>query len=343
MLYQFLRPLLFNLEPERAHQLSLNALALTQRSRIGNLFFKHLAIQPTRCMGLDFPNPVGLAAGLDKNGDYIDALALLGFGFIEVGTVTPRRQPGNPQPRLFRLSKEKALINRMGFNNYGVDHLVSRVSKRRYDGILGINIGKNFDTPIEQALNDYLFCLDRVYPIADYITINISSPNTQNLQSLQQGDKLDPLLEGLCNRAAILAKNRGKNVPLAIKISPDLDSKAIESLAKTLLNHPISAVIATNTTLDHQLVSSSPWAQETGGLSGAPLKKKAQTTLILLNEALQGKLPIIGVGGIASGSDAVDRIEAGASLIQIYTGLIYQGPSLIQAILQSLGNPVLVP
>ena len=332
IMYSLLRNLLFILRPEMAHKVSLRSLALAERSGLGRLILKQPPENPVECMGLRFPNRVGLAAGFDKNGAYIDALALLGFGFIEIGTVTPRKQPGNPKPRLFRIPDQQALINRMGFNNEGVDNLVTNVSRSHYSGILGINIGKNMDTPIENALDDYLICLDRVYSVADYIAINISSPNTQDLRSLQHGQKLDSLLDGICRRAEILSKTWMKKVPLAVKISPDLDSMAIEYLAKSLLNHPVSAVIATNTTLDHSSIKNSRLAKENGGLSGTPLKEKAQATLIRLNEMLQGSLPIIAAGGIASGSDAKTRINAGATLVQVYTGLIYKGPCLINQI-----------
>jgi dihydroorotate dehydrogenase len=288
-------------------------------------------------MGLTFPNPVGLAAGLDKNGDYIDALAALGFGFIEIGTVTPRPQPGNPKPRLFRIPEASAIINRMGFNNLGVDHLVRNVQGMRYRGILGINIGKNFDTPIERATDDYLSCLTKVYPHASYVTVNISSPNTKNLRQLQQSDELGQLLGALKAEQTRLADLHGKYVPLALKIAPDLDTEQVIAIADLLRAHRIDAVIATNTTLSRQGVENLPHGAEAGGLSGAPVRLQSTTVVKQLSIALQGELPIIGVGGILSGLDAQEKIKAGASLVQIYSGLIYRGPELITEICRELG------
>jgi dihydroorotate dehydrogenase len=280
-------------------------------------------------MGLSFPNPVGLAAGLDKNGDCINGLAALGFGFIEIGTVTPRPQPGNPRPRLFRLPKAKAIINRMGFNNHGVDVLVANVERANFKGVLGINIGKNADTPIEKAADDYLICLRKVYAHACYVTVNISSPNTKNLRQLQSGDELDALLTQLKSEQDKLAQQHGKYVPLALKIAPDLDTEQIKQIASLLIKHHIDSVIATNTTLSREGVEGLIHANETGGLSGAPVKDKSTAVIRALTTELGGALPIIGVGGISSGTDAVEKMQSGASLVQIYSGLIYRGQSLV--------------
>ena len=280
-------------------------------------------------MGMEFPNPVGLAAGLDKNGDHIDGLAALGFGFIEIGTVTPRAQPGNPRPRLFRLAPARAIINRMGFNNLGVAHLLERVRRARYRGVLGINIGKNFDTPNERAADDYLACLRAVYPLASYVTVNISSPNTRNLRALQQAEELAPLLAALKFEQQRLTDKHGKYVPLAVKIAPDLGPAQVVEIAGIMREHKIDAVIATNTTLDRSSISCLPRADETGGLSGAPLTVKSVEIVRALVKELDGALPVIGVGGIMNAADAIAMITAGASLVQIYSGLIYRGPQLI--------------
>ena len=284
---------------------------------------------PVHAMGLTFPNLVGLAAGLDKNGAYIDALAALGFGFVEIGTVTPRPQPGNPKPRLFRLPQAQAIINRMGFNNLGVDALIESVKRAQFRGILGINIGKNFDTPIEHAAEDYLIGLRKVYAHASYIAINISSPNTKNLRQLQGGDELDALLEKLKAEQKKLADQHGKYVPLALKIAPDLDGNQISQIATLLLHHHIDGVIATNTTLSRAGVEHLPLHSEAGGLSGAPLRGPSTSVIRQLAAALQGALPIIGVGGIMKGEDAAEKIQAGAALVQVYSGLIYRGTDLI--------------
>ena len=291
--------------------------------------------QPTRAMDLDFPNPVGLAAGLDKNGDYIDALAALGFGFIEIGTVTPRPQPGNPKPRMFRLAEQQAIINRMGFNNQGVDHLIENVKRSRYRGILGINIGKNFDTPIERAADDYLACLEKVYPHASYITVNISSPNTKNLRQLQQENEFDALLTALKQTQKSLASQHGKYVPLTIKIAPDLNDAEIDMIADRLTRHRIDGVIATNTTLSRTGVEQSRYANEPGGLSGKPLQRGATHVVHRLAQQLNGRIPIVGVGGIDSASAADEKFSAGATLVQVYSGLIYRGPDLIEEILKN--------
>jgi dihydroorotate dehydrogenase len=283
-------------------------------------------------MGIDFPNSLGLAAGLDKNGECINAFAAMGFGFIEVGTVTPRPQPGNPKPRIFRLPEANAVINRMGFNNKGVDYLVSQVRSSNFSGVLGINIGKNKDTPDENAKDDYIHCMRKVYDFASYITINISSPNTPGLRSLQYGDALNELLSALKVEQAELEKKYNKYVPVAVKIAPDLTEDEVVSIAQSLIDNNIDGVIATNTTLSREGVEGLEYGNEQGGLSGAPVKDKSTTVISLLAKALDNKLPIIGVGGIASSHDANEKIIAGASLVQVYTGFIYQGPPLVKEI-----------
>ena len=337
MLYCLVRPLLFSLDPETAHDLTIQGLARVART--GLLSFavpKAATCAPRTVMGLSFPNPVGLAAGMDKNGDCIDGFAALGFGFIEIGTTTPRPQPGNPKPRMFRLPEANALINRLGFNNQGVDHLIANVQRAAYRGILGINIGKNFDTPIEQAAEDYLICWRKVYAHASYVTINISSPNTQNLRALQDKYALDALLTQLKAEQARLADQHGKYVPLAVKIAPDLEAEQIQSIAELLIRHQIDGVIATNTTLARDGVAGLPHAAEAGGLSGAPVKEKSTAVIRTLHQALAGALPIIGVGGVINGDDAREKIAAGAQLVQIYTGLIYRGPDLVAEAVQAL-------
>jgi dihydroorotate dehydrogenase len=336
-MYALIRPLLFGLDAETAHGLTLKALDYAHRLGVLPLLADKAECKPRNVMGLTFPNPVGLAAGLDKNGDHIDALAALGFGFIEVGTVTPRPQPGNPKPRLFRLPQARAIINRMGFNNDGVDRLVENVKRSRYRGILGINIGKNFDTPIENAVEDYLIGLRKVYPHASYVTVNISSPNTKNLRQLQQASELERLLDALKREQESLARTHGKRVPLALKIAPDLETEEIIQIADLLLQYRIDGVIATNTTLSRQGVEDLPHGKEGGGLSGAPLRLKSTSVVKQLSLALQDKIPIIGVGGILEGLDAEEKIRAGASLVQLYSGLIYRGPPLVCEICRALG------
>ncbi|MBC7751084.1 MAG: quinone-dependent dihydroorotate dehydrogenase [Candidatus Saccharibacteria bacterium] len=328
MLYALTRPALFALDPESAHHVTLSSIGCAARLGVLPLLFPKIS-QPVQCLGLTFDNPVGLAAGLDKNGEYIDALAALGFGSIEIGTITPRAQAGNPKPRLFRLPQANAIINRMGFNNHGVDALVENVKKSKFKGILGINIGKNFDTPVEQAADDYLKCLDKVYAHASYITVNISSPNTQGLRSLQSGDALSALLETLKNRQSQLHTQHNRYVPLVLKVAPDLESSDVEFISKQLLNFGIDGLITTNTTLARVGVESLPFGAEAGGLSGQPVFERSTTILKQFAEQLDGKIPLIGVGGICSGSDAKAKIDAGASLVQIYSGLIYRGPDLI--------------
>jgi dihydroorotate dehydrogenase len=334
--YALIRPLLFALDAERAHELTLGLLAVG--SSLGLRQSSPAVGKPVEVMGLRFPNRVGLAAGLDKNGTAVDGLGSLGFGFLEVGTVTPRPQPGNPKPRLFRLPEHQAIINRMGFNNAGIDALLERLAHVRYRGILGINIGKNFDTPIEQAVDDYLICLDKAYPRASYVTVNISSPNTKNLRQLQGVSELDALLGALKARQTALADRHGKYVPLALKIAPDLDPEQIINIADALKRHRIDAVIATNTTLGREGVESSPLAAEAGGLSGSPLFDKSTAVIRALAQALAGELPIIAAGGITSGARARAKIDAGAALVQIYSGLIYRGPQLVTECIEATDN-----
>ncbi len=325
------------LDPEIAHGLTLASLDVAHRLGLLKLL-PPAASKPVRMMGLDFPNAVGLAAGLDKNGAHISALAALGFGFIEIGTVTPRPQPGNPKPRLFRLPQAAAIINRMGFNNLGVDHLVRKVAAAGFRGVLGINIGKNKDTPNERAVDDYLACLDKVYAHASYVTVNISSPNTHNLRELQKDDALDALLSAIKLRQAALAEQHGKYIPIALKIAPDLDEAQIAAIAALLMVHRMDAVIATNTTLARDAVQGLPHANEAGGLSGLPVRAASTRVIQSLAHHLKGEVPIIGVGGINSGADAAEKIAAGAQLVQLYSGLVYQGPALIQECIRAL-NP----
>ena len=339
MLYRAMRPFLFGLDPEVAHRLSLVSLDTLQRLGLARLVAGTVPKLPVRTMGLEFPNPVGLAPGLDKNGEHIDALASLGFGFMEIGTVTPSPQPGNAKPRLFRLPQAEAVINRMGFNNIGVDRVVENVRRSRYRGIVGINISKNADTPVDRAAEDYLVCLRKVYPVASFVTANVSSPNTRNLRSLQGADELDALLAVLMRERDALAREEGRCVPLAVKIAPDLDDEAIESIADRLLAHRVDAVIATNTTTARQDVAHLPHGGEQGGLSGAPLRAKSTALIAKLGSALKGRIPIIGVGGIASAADAREKLDAGATLVQLYTALLYRGPGLVGEIVRGLAAP----
>ena len=325
-IYPLLRPLLFSLDPELAHEVTLKLLKLSDSSGLSTLLYPTLPEKPVEVMGLHFKNPVGLAAGLDKNGDYINALDALGFGFIEIGTVTPRPQPGNPKPRLFRLPEHEAIINRMGFNNTGIDHLLAQAQHSGYSGILGINIGKNFDTPIEEATEDYLMGLRKAYTSASYITINISSPNTKNLRQLQQGDEIRRLVANLKNEQLSLEQEYGFYVPLAIKIAPDLTDEEISHIASLLLDFEIDGVIATNTTISREAIAEHPLAQEAGGLSGAPVKTASTRVVKGLAAELQDKVAIIAAGGILSAEDAQEKLNAGASLVQVYSGLIYKGP-----------------
>ncbi len=337
-MYSLLRPLLFCLEPEHAHHAGMRALELAHKLGICRLIAGGATDTPLQLMGLKFPNRVGLAAGLDKNGDHIDALAALGFGFVEVGTVTPRPQPGNPRPRMFRLPEANAIINRLGFNNLGVDYMVANLRRIRFRGVLGVNIGKNFDTPINAAEGDYLLCLERVYAYASYVTINISSPNTKNLRLLQAGVALEKLLGAIVRTRDRLARAHGRRMPLALKIAPDLTDEEIGAIAALLVSHGIDAVIATNTTLSRRGVEGLAHADEAGGLSGAPVFGPSNRVIRLLSRELRGQVPIIGAGGILSGNDAREKLAAGASLVQVYSGLIYRGPQLISDIRRTLAT-----
>jgi dihydroorotate dehydrogenase len=334
-LYTLLRPLLFLLDAERAHHLTLEGMKLAHQLGLLSLYAGKPVDDPVTVFGIRFPNRVGLAAGLDKNADYIDALGALGFGFVEVGTVTPRPQPGNPQPRLFRAIPQRGIVNRMGFNNLGVDHLLHNIRRRHYAGVLGVNIGKNATTPVENALDDYLLCLEAVYADCDYITINLSSPNTPGLRDLQFGEPLKRLLDGLKKRQQQLHTQHGKYTPLLVKIAPDLAQDDIVDIANTFLQLDIDGVIATNTTIDKTALAGTSLASEAGGLSGAPVYEKSTAVLsqlaALLNEkVLNRKIPLIGVGGIENGAQAQAKIDAGASLVQLYSGLIYCGPDLVK-------------
>ena len=329
-MYSLLKHALFRMDAEQAHHFTLAALNRAHRIGLLNLLGHAPASGiPVSLMGLTLPNAVGLAAGLDKNGAYIDALASLGFGFIEVGTVTPKAQAGNPLPRLFRLPEQQAIINRMGFNNDGIDALIRNIERSRYNGVLGINIGKNATTPIENAADDYLACLEKAYPHASYITVNISSPNTQNLRALQGEDELNALLGCLKNKQAQLAAQHGRHVPLAVKIAPDLSEAQIEAVAEVALQTEIDGIIATNTTIDKTALGSHPLAAEAGGLSGLPVREKSHHILQQLAQHLHGRIPLIGVGGIVNGADAAQKLALGAQAVQIYSGLIYRGPTLI--------------
>jgi len=336
MFYQLMRKLMFKLDAEKAHHLGLNGLNILEMSGLSSLLYPTPPATPVKVMGLTFPNAIGLAAGLDKNGDYIEALASIGFGSIEIGTVTPRPQDGNPKPRLFRLPEAEAIINRMGFNNLGVDHLIEQVKVAQTDAIIGINIGKNFDTPVEKAVDDYLIGLRKVYSHADYITINISSPNTPGLRTLQFGESLNELLKALKEEQAKLQQHYDRYVPMAVKVAPDLDSNEVEELAQAFTKFEIDAIIISNTTMSREGVESLPFGDEAGGLSGRPVFDKSTEIVRQFRQLLPKNLPIIAAGGIMSGEDAVKKLEAGASLVQIYSGLIYQGPKLVQDIINSI-------
>jgi dihydroorotate dehydrogenase len=335
-LYPLFRPLLFAADAETAHTLVFTALDNAARMGAARLLAPRLPDAPVNAMGITFPNPVGLAAGLDKNAEHLRGLSMLGFGFIEAGTVTPRPQPGNPRPRLFRLRSSQALINRMGFNNVGVERFVANLKRSGYRGVLGINIGRNFDTRNEHAADDYVAGLRAVYPYAHYVAVNISSPNTKDLRDLQQADALSALLARLKVEQTALAQKHGKYVPLAVKIAPDLGDTALRSIALLLIKHRINGVIATNTTVSRAGVGGQRYAEETGGLSGRPLRERANEVIRTLSAALDGALPIIGVGGISSGADALEKIAAGAALVQLYTGLVYRGPSLVTECVKAL-------
>lgn len=335
-MYSLIRNALFKLDPETAHELSLDWLSAAERLKLLPLLGPRAHYNPVEVMGLRFTNPLGLAAGLDKNGDHFNGLGALGFGFVEIGTVTPRPQPGNPRPRLFRLPEREAIINRMGFNNLGVDHLVEQVKRRRYSGILGINIGKNATTPLAQAVDDYLVCLNKVYPYAEYITFNISSPNTPGLRELQFGESLSRMLERLKAEQQARYQSEGRYVPLVVKIAPDMDDHAIEQVATVLKEQGMDGVIATNTTVGRDGVDGLAHSEEAGGLSGQPVRDKSTDVIGALHGHLKESVPIIGVGGINDGASALEKIAAGARLVQVYTGFIYRGPRLIREVTQTL-------
>ncbi|RZI91776.1 MAG: quinone-dependent dihydroorotate dehydrogenase [Variovorax sp.] len=341
--YGLARPFLFGIDPEHAHELTLDGLARTQNTPLACTYASPRVDDPITLAGLHFPNRVGLAAGLDKNARCIDAFATMGFGFVEVGTVTPKAQPGNAKPRMFRLPQRDALINRLGFNNEGLDAFVANVQRARFRKgnakapmLLGLNIGKNAATPIERATDDYLIALDGVYPHADYVTVNISSPNTANLRSLQSDEALDALLGAVAARREALAAQHGKRVPVLVKIAPDLDEAQVAVIAATLKRHRMDGVVATNTTLSREAVQGLPHADEAGGLSGAPVREASNRVIAQLRAALGKGFPIIGVGGVLSGADAKAKIAAGADVVQIYTGLIYRGPALVREAAQAL-------
>ncbi len=339
-MYSLLRSILFLLDGETSHHLSLNSLNTLHKLKMSGLMAKPQIDDPIEVMGLQFPNRVGLAAGLDKNGQYVDALSQFGFGFIEVGTVTPRPQDGNPKPRLFRIKQAEAIINRMGFNNDGVDKLLANVAEIQFgkkgNGILGINIGKNFDTPVEKAVDDYLIGMEKIYSRADYMVVNISSPNTPGLRDLQFGENLKILLENLKSKQIELQQQHGFYKPLAIKIAPDLDANDIDELGKAFLEFELDSIIATNTTFDRSKVEGMQFAAEQGGLSGKPLADKSTEVIRQLVKAMDNKIPVIGVGGITNAQSAVDKIEAGAAMVQIYSGFIYHGPELVQQAAQAI-------
>lgn len=336
MLYRLARTGLFQLDAEKAHELTINNLKWINGTPIDLVYRQQLPQRSVECMGLTFRNPVGLAAGLDKNGECIEAFDAMGFGFVEVGTVTPKPQPGNDKPRLFRLVDSEGIINRMGFNNLGVDNLVENVKNATYQCILGINIGKNKDTPVEEGTQDYLICMEKVYPYADYIAANISSPNTPGLRALQYGEALDELLAALKAKQKELEQQHQRYVPLALKIAPDLDDSEIEQICDSLRRHEIDAVIATNTTLDRSLVEGQKHSHEAGGLSGRPVQLKSTRVVEKLAHYLQGEIPIVGVGGIDSYCAAKEKMQAGASLVQVYSGFIYHGPKLVSQIVKNL-------
>lgn len=336
MLYRLARAGFFQLDAEKAHDLAIQNFKRFTGTPLDLFYRQQLPHRPVECMGLTFRNPVGLAAGLDKNGECIEAFDAMGFGFVEVGTVTPRPQSGNDKPRLFRLVNAEGIINRMGFNNEGVDYLIENVKKAKYSCILGINIGKNKDTPIEKGVEDYLICMDKVYEYAGYIAVNISSPNTPGLRSLQYGEALDELLSALKRKQEELAEKYNKYVPLTLKIAPDLTDEEIKQICQSLIKNKIDGVIATNTTLDRSIVEGMKYANEAGGLSGRPLQSRSTEVVRLLHQELQGDIPIIGVGGIDSFVAAKEKMMAGANLVQVYSGFIYHGPGLVRDIVNNL-------
>ncbi|MFL1466020.1 quinone-dependent dihydroorotate dehydrogenase [Marinobacter sp. HN1S83] len=335
-MYGAIRNLLFRLPPEQAHNLALSGLDVANRFGLLKALSPKFDACPVNVMGLEFPNPVGLAAGLDKNADHVDALGALGFGFIEVGTVTPLAQPGNPKPRMFRLPEHQAIINRMGFNNEGLEHMLARIDQRRYRGILGINVGKNKDTPNDESESDYRKGISAVYSRADYITVNVSSPNTPGLRDLQFGDSLKRLLDAIKDEQGKCAANTARYVPIAVKIAPDMDDEGIRFVADALRNSGLDGVIATNTTISRDTVQGHAHADEVGGLSGAPVREPSLRVIRGLYAELGEDLPIIGVGGITDGESAAEKIEAGAKLVQVYTGFIYRGPALIREAVEAI-------
>jgi len=338
--YPLLRRILFQLDAEDAHHLTMNLLKLSEKTGLLSLIEANkIPQQPVSCMGIDFPNPVGLAAGLDKEGSCIDALGRLGFGFIEIGTITPRPQPGNERPRLFRLKEHKALINRMGFNNPGITQGVENVrSSQKFSGVTGFNIGKNKTTPNEQAIDDYLIAFREAYPVADYIAVNLSSPNTPGLRDLQSAETAGRLIDCLKTESELLEKEHGKKVPIALKVAPDLQENAIKDLSRVFVQSGLDALIATNTTIDRTVVTGHALASEAGGLSGSPVTGKSTEVIQAFHQELGKKVPIIAVGGIMNADHAMEKLEAGAKLVQIYTGFVYHGPALIQDILAQLSK-----
>ena len=335
MLYRAVRPFLFSLDAESAHALSLKALKFAESTGAASLQ-GGVPRRPVRVMGLDFPNPLGLAAGMDKHAEYVDALATLGFGFLEIGGVTPRPQPGNPRPRVFRLPEAEAIINRFGFNSVGVDRFVENLRRARYKGVLGVNLGKNKDTPLSEAVQDYAACLEKIYPYAHFATVNVSSPNTPELRKLQSADELEPLLGALHELRERLAQRQGRRVALAVKIAPDMDQAGLEAVARIAVAKKMDAIVATNTTVSRDGVRGLPHGTEEGGLSGAPLREMSTQVVLKLSRILDGALPIIGVGGIMSAADAREKMQAGASLVQIYCGLVYRGPCIVRDIVAGL-------
>ncbi len=338
MLYNLMRALMFQLDAEKAHHLGLKGLNALEMSGLSSLLYPKVKSAPVTVMGLTFPNPVGLAAGLDKNGDYIEALAAVGFGFVEIGTVTPHPQDGNPQPRLFRLPEAQAIINRMGFNNLGVEHLIEQVKVAQTNAIIGINIGKNFDTPVEKAVDDYLIGLNKVYAHADYVTINISSPNTPGLRTLQFGESLNELLGSLKEQQAKLHQQYDRYVPMTVKVAPDLTLEEVQQLAEAFTQFEIDGIIATNTTMSREGVEGLNHGDEVGGLSGRPVFEQSTKVVQQFRQALPPKTPIIAAGGILSGNDAIKKLDAGADLVQIYSGFIYKGPALVREIIKTIEN-----
>ncbi len=335
VLYALARPLLFALDPETAHRLTLSLADAAHAAGLSGLYAKHLS-SPVRAMGLDFPNPVGLAAGLDKHAEHVASLSALGFGFLELGGVTPQPQPGNPRPRLFRVPEARALINRYGLNSVGIDAFVSNLSRIQRKSIIGVNIGKNKDTPNDRAADDYEACLEKLYPHVDYVTLNVSSPNTQGLRELQNAEALADLIKKVRNKREKLRDKHGRNVALALKIAPDLDDAQIRAIAAVARREQIDGIVATNTTVSRESVMQYPFGKEQGGLSGAPLRERSTRVLKVLSQELQGEIPLIGVGGILCGADAVEKLDAGATLVQIYSGLIYRGPQLISECMKAI-------